>query len=220
MIRTVILLATLFVTLGNVQAQNESLDTINTLQEFVSISKKGKWKEVKNKQGVSLNYRDLVFSNAIKTRELSAKFKLNSSNLDLAIAYIKLPKHIKLWNSSVKDVSILRNNDTVWVSHTTYNIPFPFKQQDLVALFTIKEKDNSLIISSKSLPNFIKPLKGVNREGFNLSEWRLTECVGGTIDVEFCAISLTNSSIPRFLKDPIIQRKLLSSFIKFKETLL
>ena len=219
MIRNLILLATLFVTLLNVQTQNKSLDSIKTLKEFVAFSKKGKWKEARNKKGVTLNYRDLLFYD-IETRLLSAKFKLKYNNIDSLISHIKEPKYIKLWNSSVKDVDILKNEDTNWISHTTYAIPFPFKQQDLVARSTISKEGNSLIISSKSLPNYIQLKKGINREGYNLSEWRLTKSINGIIDVEFSTISLTNSSIPRFLKDPIIQRKLLSSFIKLKEKFL
>lgn len=220
MIRTVILLAVLFVTLIDVQAQNESLDNINTLQELVSKAKKGKWKQVKHENSVSLNYRDLVISGAIETRELSAKFKLYSCNIDSIISHIKLPNHVRLWNDGVRDVNILKNDDTNWISHTTYDIPFPFKQQDLVTLSTISQEDNILILSSKSLPNFIKPQKGITREGYNLSEWRLTKSPNGIIDVEFCAVSLTKSNIPRFLRDPIVQRMLLNSFINLKEGLL
>jgi hypothetical protein len=220
MIKSVILLAIMLVTLENVQAQNESLDSIQTLKEFVAFSKKGKWKEARNKKGVSLNYRDLVFSSSIKTRQLSAKFKLDSCNLDSIIAHIKLPKYVKLWNEGVRDINILKKGDDNWVSHTTYNIPFPFKQQDLVTHSIISQQENKVILYSKSLPDYISPKKGVTREGYNLSEWRLTKSVNGTIEVEFCVISLTNSSIPRFLKDPIIQRKLLTSFINLKENLL
>ena len=220
MIRTVTLVATLFVASINVHAQNESLNQIHTLKEFVSIAKKGKWKEVKYKKGVSLNYRDLVISDTIETRQLSAKFKLNYCTIDSIIAYIKLPKHVRLWNDGIKDICILKNESSSWISHTTYNIPFPFKQQDMVTYSTISQKGNVFIISSKSLPNYIKPKRGVTREGYNVSEWRLTRSSNEIIDVEFSAISLTKSSIPRFLKDPIIRRKLVNSFINLKENLL
>jgi hypothetical protein len=220
MIRTVTLVATLFLTLINVQAQNESLDNVKTLKAFVSIAKKGKWKEVKYKKGVSLNYRDLVVSDTIKTRQLSAKFKLNYCTIDSIISHIKLPKHVKLWNDGVKDIRLLKNEGSSWISHATYNIPFPFKQQDLVTYSTLSQEGNLYIISSTSLPNFIKPQKGVTREGYNLSEWRLTIAANEIIDVEFCAISLTKSNIPRFLKDPIIRRKLVNSFINLKDNLL
>lgn len=220
MIRTTFLLTTLFLPLVYTIAQNKSLDSIKTLKEFVSISKKGKWKEVRNKNGVSLNYRNLVFSDDIETRQLSAKFKLKSNNIDSIISHIKQPKHVKLWNDGVKKIFILKNNHSNWITHTTYAIPFPFKQQDLVTHSTISKKKNTLILSSKSIPNFIKHQKGVKREGYNLSEWRLTKSKNGIINVEFSALSLTKSKIPRFLRDPIIQRKLINSFINLKENLL
>ncbi|MEC3908122.1 hypothetical protein VOI54_13915 [Tamlana sp. 2201CG12-4] len=220
MTRTIILLATLCTLSLEVQAQNESLNDINTLQEFVSIARKGQWKEVKYKKGVSLNYRNLVVSDTIETRELSAKFKLQFSNIDSIVSHIKQPKHVRLWNDGVRDVNLLKNGVTNWISHTTYDIPFPFKQQDLVTHSTITQKHNTIILSSKSLPDFIEPQKGVTREGYNLSEWRLTTSENGTIEVEFYAVSLTKSNIPRFVRDPIIQRKLINSFINLKERLL
>lgn len=183
MIRTVILLATLFVTLVHVQAQNKSLDSIKTLKEFVSISKKGKWKEARNKKGVTLNYRDLVFSDDIQTRQLSAKFRLKSNHIDSLISHIKQPKHVKLWNDGVKAIHILKNNTTDWITHTTYAIPFPFKQQDLVTRSTIYHNEKTLTLSSKSIPHFIKPQKGVTREGYNLTEWRFSKSENGFINV-------------------------------------
>lgn len=214
----ILLLTTLFISLINLQAQNKLLDSINSLQEFVYLSKKGKWKEVKKKKGISLNYRDLIFNDTIKTRLLSAKFKLNSNNFDSVIYHLKLPKHIKLWNNGIRDINILKSEDSYWVSHAIYDIPFPFKQKDLVTYSTISKKDSFLILSSKSLPNFIKPQKGVTREGYNLSEWRLKLSTNSTIDVEFCALSLTKSKIPKFLRDPILQRILVKSFANLKES--
>ncbi|MDT0551994.1 hypothetical protein [Urechidicola vernalis] len=220
MIRSVVLLATIFVAFIELQAQNVTLEGINTLQEFVSKTKKGSWEEVKNKKGISINYRDLVVSETIETRELSVRFNIKYSSIDSLIAHIKMPKHVRNWNDAVREISLLINNKRSWISHTVYDIPFPFKQQDLVTYSTLNKDGDVIILSSKSIPNYIQPKKGVHREGYNLSEWRLTTSNNEVVEVEFCAISLTNSSIPRFLKDPIIQRNLINSFINLKQGLL
>lgn len=216
MFRTVILITVAAITTVKAQAQNEFLGKINTLEGLVSIAQKGRWEEVNNQDGVSINYRDLTIGETIKTRQLLVKFRLKSPSIDSLIPKIKLPKHIKTWNDGVRDVRILENKGTKWILHTTYDIPFPFKQQDLVTQSTLSKEKTTTILSSKSLPNYIKKRAGVKREGYNFSEWRFKTSTNGFIEVEFSAVSLTPSKIPRFLGDPIIQQTLLKSFIKLK----
>lgn len=217
MFRTVILITVAAITTVKAQTKNEFLDKINSLEGLVSIAQKGKWEEVNNKDGVSINYRDLIIADTIKTRQLLVKFRLKSPSIDSLITQVKLPKHIKIWNDGVSDVKILENKDTKWISHTTYNIPFPFKQQDLVTQSTLTKKENTIILSSKSLPNYIKQQEGVKREGYNFSEWRFKAMANSIVEIEFCAISFTPPRFPKFLRDPIIQRTLINSFVNLKE---
>ena len=219
MIKKTILFMLLFTIQNIIIGQNNKLDNVQDFQDFVSKAKKGKWKQVRNKKGVSLHYRSLSLFDEIETRQMSAKFQVSSNLLDTIITQIKEPENIKLWNESIREVKLLKNDATNWILHSVYKIPFPFAQQDLVASYLLTKKRDTLILSSKSLPKYIKEKKGVTRESYNLSQWLLIRRDNGEIDVEFSAISLSNSTIPRFIKDPIIQRKLLKSFIKLKERL-
>lgn len=197
-------------------AQGSSVDSINSFDEFIELSKKSKWKQARERQGVSIHYRNLNLFNEIKTRQIAARFRLKTRSLDSVIALIKQPEKIEAWNDAVRKVELLINNDQNWIAHTVYDIPFPFTQQDLVAHYFLEERNDKFVISSKSLPDYILPKDGFSREGVSFSQWQLIPMENGELYVEYSALTLSNSRVPAFIKDPIIQNKLLNSFIKFK----
>ena len=200
-------------------AQNKELDAIANLQEFVAAAKKEKWKQAKQKDGITISYRDLELFDTIETRELRLKFTV-SGTIESILSQIKQVDNLKAWNDGVRQAKVLKDNDSSWILHTVYKIPWPFSQQDLVASYSIERRKDIVIISSKSLPDYIKPTEGITREGYNLSQWLIIPKSNGLFEVKFSAISLTNSSIPRWIKDPLLQRMLLKSFSKLKNRLL
>ena len=198
-------------------AQNKELDAIRNLQEFVSAAKKEDWKKAKHKNGITIIYRKLELFDTINVRELMVKF-IVSGTIDSILSMIKQPENVKTWNYGIKNAEILKEMDTNWILHTVYKIPFPFSQQDLVASYSKEKRKDVIAISSKSSPDFIEPLKGITREGYNLSQWLLIPRNNGLFEIKFSVISITNSKIPRWIKDPLIQRMLLKSFDKFKNS--
>jgi glutamine amidotransferase PdxT len=67
------------------------------------------------------------------------------------------------------------------------------------------------------LPGYIEPLKNVTRQQLYFGKWELIAHNNTTTEVKFSALSVSKSGIPRFIRDPIIQRKLLNSFSSLKE---
>ena len=153
-------------------AQIKELDAIPNLQEFVAAAKKENWEQAKNKDGITISYRELELFDTIETRELLIEFTVRGT-IDSILSQIKQPDKLKSWNDSVRSARVLKDNDTNWILHTVYKIPWPFSQQDLVASYNVERRKDTIIISSKSLPNYIKPLEGITREGYNLSQWLL-----------------------------------------------
>ena len=199
-------------------SQNVALDSITRLQEFERLAQKGPWEIAKQKKGVTLSYRKLKVADTLNIRELSASFTILST-IDSIIEYIKQPLRIEEWNEAVRFSELLHSEDSTWVSHTTFDIPYPFPQQELVSKYVVNQDDKKVIISSQSVPNYTKLKEGINRERYNWGKWLLLPLDNGLVQVTFSAVSLSNSSIPRFIKDPIIRRKLVNSFIKLKNQL-
>ena len=218
MIRKAILFVAFITAISVVPAQNEKLDDIENLQEFVRLAKKDKWKQANQKDGITISYRNLELFDTIETRELLLEFTV-SGTIDSILSQIKQPGKLKSWNEGIRTATMLRDNDDNWMLHTVYKIPWPFSQQDIVARYSIEHKKDTILISSKSVPDFIKPKEGITREGYNLSQWLIIPKNNGFFEIRFSAISLTNSSIPRWIKDPLIQRMLTKSFTKFKNRL-
>ncbi len=212
--RRVIFLLFLF-SFVNCIAQKNDLAQISSFKEFVLQSKKGKWEQVKEKNNVTISYRSLVLFDSIDTREMSIQFEIPTTTIDSIIQHIKKPIKVLHWNKSLRKNSLLKDSQNEWISYSLYKIPFPFTQQDLVAISKIEKEQDTVIISSKALPNYINTKKGISRVASNFSQWQLV-ADKGKIKISYSAISVANSNIPRFIKDPIIQRKLLRSFTKFK----
>lgn len=198
--------------------QHHLTKTVTSLQEFTALAEKGTWKTVQQKDGITIKYRSLIISDSLKTRELSASF-ITSTVKDSVLSYLKFPSKIKLWNSNFKEISILEDNESHWISHTIYNIPYPFSQQDLVAENRFFHKGFSTLISSRAIPNYMQPLKNHSREKFHLAEWKLTTLSNTETLLTYSVVSIAKSNIPRFIKDPIIQNKLLNSLLDLKKTL-
>lgn len=201
-------------------SQSNTLPTVTNFDEFIKLAEKGKWIEARNTNDIQISYRSLSLNKNIKTREMRISLAITPCELDSIIKYIKTPNLIKQWNKSVRKVKLLENNPNNWIIHTTYKIPFPFAQQDLVASYHLKRDTDSFTLLSESIPDYIPVKKGITREGYNLSKWYINNSNNEKTTITFSVISLSNSSIPRFIKDAIIQRKLLNSFINLKESLL
>ncbi|TMU50390.1 hypothetical protein [Flagellimonas algicola] len=199
-------------------AQNAKLDSIYRLEQFEELAQKGHWEVVKQKKGVTLSYRKLKVADTLDIRELSASFTILST-VGHIIEHVKQPLRMQEWNEGVRHSELLENQDSTWVSHITFDIPYPFPQQELIARYDVDRDRERVTISTRSVPNYKDLKKGVNREKYNWGRWSLYPKDNGSVQVTFTVISLSNSNIPRFIKDPIIKRKLINSFINLKDKL-
>jgi hypothetical protein len=62
------------------------------------------------------------------------------------------------------------------------------------------------------VPDAVAPLKNVNRQKHYFGQWELVAINSTQTKVKFNAISFSQTNIPRFIRDPIIQNKLMRSF--------
>lgn len=199
-------------------AQDTNINNIETLKTFLDLSKLSSWEQAQDKDGVSIHYRDITFKDSIATRQILVKF-ITTTSIKKAQQFVTKASHIESWNDAIKSMTVLKQTDSYWIAHSIYNIPFPLTKKDLVAKYWIEQIGNNIIVHVKSIPNFIPEEQGLSREAYNLSQWILSPKNSGLVEVVFTGITLDNSKIPRFIKDPIVQRKLLNSFLKLKTIL-
>jgi hypothetical protein len=158
----------------------------------------------------------LTFGDSLKTREIAVHFVVNANYLSV-LACLMYPEKMIAWNDGVRSLNVHQQEGFTWITHTVYDIPYPFSQQDLVVKnVMIQEKQKTTIMLSAS-PDYIEPLKNVNRQQLYLGKWELKILDNSSTEVKFSAISLSKSSVPRLIRDSIVQNKLFNSFVSLKE---
>ena len=128
-------------------AQNKELDAIGTLQDFVAAAKKGNWEQAKQKNEITVSYRELELFDNIETRELLVEFTVLGT-IDSILSQLKRPDQLKSWNEGIRSAKLLKDAAPDWILHTVYKIPWPFSQQDLVASYSIEKRKDTIVISS------------------------------------------------------------------------
>lgn len=200
----------------NAQHQQTSWGTMEDIRQVTKLANISSWETLKEDKGVKLSSRWLTFGDTLKTREIAAHFVVDAGFNNVLSCLMK-PEKMLRWNEGVKSLEIHQQHGYTWVTHTVYDIPYPFSQQDLVVKNTMVQETRKIIILLSASPDFIEPIKNVNRQQLYFGKWELKILDNATTEVKFSAISFSKSNVPRFIRDPIIQNKLFNSFVRLKE---
>ncbi|MDP2235514.1 MAG: hypothetical protein Q8J88_03670 [Bacteroidales bacterium] len=199
-----------------VVAQQKSWAAMEDIRHVTALANASRLEILRQENGVTLSSRWLSFGDSLKTREISLHFVVDASMQSVLINLIQPEKHL-VWNNAIRSQKLLKHEGSTWITHTIYDIPYPFSQQDLVVKNRMLEEDQKTIILLSALPDFIAPIKNINRQRHYFGKWELSPLQNGTTQVRFSALSFADSGIPRFIRDPIIQNKLFNTFIMLKK---
>lgn len=201
---------------GIVSAQPDEVKSSTSLSQLLQHVVIGEWGDADESDGVTIWYRDIEFSNGDETRQLKAEFTLHAS-LDTILHYMKQPELVAKWNEGFSSCSMLEDNGNHWVLYSVYDIPFPLTKKDLVADYRLHYEGNNVIVNTYPRPEYKAEVKGYERERYNFNEWTLIRMDKDHYKAVFNVITLSSSSVPNFIKDPIIQRTLIKSFVQLRE---
>jgi hypothetical protein len=200
----------------NTFAQHQAWGAMEDIRQVEKLASATDWTTIRQDKGVTLRSRWLVFGDTLKTREISSHFIVDADINDVLINLVQVRKMLA-WNDGVRSLDLLKHEGTTWITHTVYDIPYPLSQQDLIVKnVMIKEQDKVIILLS-ALPDYIKPLRNVTRQRLYFGKWELRPLKNGRTEVSFSVLSFSQSTIPRIIRDPIVQNKLFNSFLKLKE---
>jgi hypothetical protein len=79
------------------------------------------------------------------------------------------------WTAKSKDCKIYSKTENSWITYTLFDIPKPFKRQDLVLKHTVSYKNNRLIINLESLPNYVPEQRDVTRLTEYIGHWEVIQ---------------------------------------------
>lgn len=201
---------------NRINAQTIQSRKQTNFEYLLAKAKCSSWQVVKDGEGVDISTRWLNFGDTLETREIATRFKVDATVMEV-LNNLRSQTALKQWNSSVREVQVISSTDSTWVTHIVYDIPYPLSQQDLVTMNTIVDQCDNVVIDVNAKPDLVKMRNNTYRQRSYFGQWQITALGNGITEVRFSAISFSKSNIPRFIRDPIVQSKLLSSFIKLKE---
>ena len=175
------------------------------------------WKLAKQSEDITISYRNVKVGDTLKTRQMRMTFTVRSDKETL-ISMFKDSEKLSAWTTGAEKCEVLNiETDSTWTTYTLYDIPWPFKQKDLVAKDELSETASATIINLSSEPRQLPLYQGVSRLEKFEGHWKFTELINGDTKVEFVTISFTKPVVPRFIQDPIIQGILIDSVNELKD---
>jgi hypothetical protein len=173
------------------------------------------WQTHRESQDIRLDYRWVKIGDTLETRQMRATFTVQSS-ISKILENFTDPVKLSQWAAGARETKVLDLKETSWKSYTLFDVPWPFSRQDLITLNEILKTDNETRINLTSTPESLPLVPGVKRLEHYNGYWIFIPIGNNSHKVEFCSISFSKPLITRRLQDPVLQKILISSFVKFR----
>ena len=188
------------------------------IQAFATGSKSNdntEWNLAKKVDGISLYYRWITEGDSIRTREMKTEFTIDAKIPEI-LSHFRNAESYKSWAVGIKKCNIEKTSDSVWITHTIMNYPWPFKQKDLVTHHSLEYNDLNAFIEIEAAPELLSELEGIERLMSYRGTWHFSTDENGMTRVDCRVVSFTKPMFPRFIQDPVIQKVLIGSFVDLK----
>lgn len=169
------------------------------------------WETARKSETVELQYRWIRVGDTLKTRELRALFNISAPVAEI-VKSLNTESDFQNWSEGVERCQKIDQSGNGWIMYSLFDIPRPFKQQDLVTKYTVEQIGNQTIIKIEVLPEYLPQVKGVERMNNYSGYWLLEDIGFNQTMVKFHSTSFTKPVFPRFIQDPVLQRMLINSF--------
>jgi len=189
---------------------------LQVLSANSNTGNKTEWHLATKSEGISLYYRWITVGDSIRSREMKAEFTIDAEIPDI-ISHFSNAESYKSWGAEIRKCSIEKTSDSVWVTHTILNYPWPFKQKDLVTRHVLKYNSVPATIEIEAAPGFFSETKGIERIKNYHGTWFFSAKQNGSTEVDYRVISFTKPMFPRFVQDPIVQKLSIESFVDLKQ---
>jgi len=177
------------------------------------------WVFTQSDNGVSHYERWVTVNSELKVRERKVEMEIRG-NFDKAVHFLADQTNCKQWMRGVKMVDGVYVASNGVVSHTIMNLPWPFKDQDMVALCELELLSRSSVrIKITSWPNaFPSNSKCIRIKDYQAS-WELTRISNDKIKIVFWVIARDAPRFPRVIQDPIVKKIFRENFNDLKTIL-
>lgn len=176
-----------------------------------------KWTLTKNEDGIAIYTRRL---NNEKFKEIKAVCDFPGSTDRLIKILKNVNRHID-WVYATKRSFLLsqKSPDTLFYYSET-ELPWPLSNRDLALQLTFsKDKDNTVSIQAKSMPQLVPRKANIVRVPYSLASWRVTDSGNYRIKIEYTFSVDPGGSLPSWLVNYTATAGPFNTFKKLKAML-
>ena len=174
------------------------------------------WETDKVSDGITISYRWINVGDTLKTREMRTALHIQAGT-EAILKQFKSDDKLSRWTAGSCNCLVLQNTEDVWITYTLYDMPWPFKSNDLITKYHKVKDQNGITLWITGLPAYIPPKSDITRIQHYEGYWKLIPGKDGDTKVEFCSTSFTKPMFPRFIQDPILQEIMINSMVKFRK---
>ena len=189
----------------------------------VTTAVAGDYKMVKSQNDITIYERWIVRPGGAKVRQLKVVFTARTSGSNV-ISLLKNEQAGTKWNGRAETYKVIPTTSTSsWINYTRYATPFPMADQDWCVQYSITnttETGNYAEVHFESIEDKrfpkdddVKRITGVK------GTWTMESMQDSGTKITYIIASNKDSSIPRWIADPVIHSTIFDTMTEFKKLL-
>lgn len=181
----------------------------------------GAFRLVGSQDAISLYERWVPHDGQQPVRELKAVFRVHS-DAHSVVALLRDPGRLHAWNPATADARLLTLGPGAWLSYLSYDIPWPFPNQDCLMRYNViaPAAGDAMEIRFESTEDRRFP-RGDTRDRITgvQGEWLIQPDEAGSVEIIYRISTDRSQRIPRWVSDPLVHRNVFVSLAALKHLL-
>lgn len=175
------------------------------------------WELQIDKEGIKILSRWKEQTGDHKVREIKAIFTVTAVP-DRMISILKDANKATDWMVGAKSASLLATHSpTSWYAYTEFDLPWPLKNQDLVAHYKLTPGNSKVRqIQINAHPDYRPEYPKIERMQHFEACWKFEPLKDGKTQVTYSAFTYRKPSAPRWISDPVVQNTLWKTMDGFR----
>ncbi|WP_187263673.1 START domain-containing protein [Pontibacter beigongshangensis] len=174
------------------------------------------WDLKKDENGIKVYTRRLTDD---KLKEIKVVTEMPGTPAQLVAVILDVANH-KEWVYGLKETRLLKKvNDHTIIYYNVADLPWPVSNRDMVLQLTVSKDQNTqhVLISSKSLQDYMPPQKGKVRVPYSTASWKIVPLTKNTILAEYIFSVNPGGSLPAWVVNTVVTSGPLHSFTELRK---
>ncbi|MFV8838272.1 hypothetical protein [Salinimicrobium soli] len=174
------------------------------------------WVLEKEEDEIKISYRKVELPGKPEVREMKAEFLVKAAIPDI-LEHFRSPAKLIKWQTSTEECTIKELEPEQWRTYLRFDLPWPFRSKDLVTHNSLRKGAGTATITARSTPNALPQKNKTDRILSLECQWSFRSAGEEGTKVIYTSISYDEPEFPRFIADPVVQRRILKNFGLLRE---